>query len=149
VQQLGNIDPLTLCTRVGNSLHLLHPSTLRSCELIASTYWRAPIDSLANVSDLVEFTVLDIEPSGLTHGKWEMEDAQVATSGAFRSTGTYEDDHMMDFETASSTNQIFHTRTHLGGILQPGDAILGYHLSNTNFNSDVVYHRATFPTSPS
>lgn len=84
----------------------------------------------------MEFTVLDIEPSGRTHGKWVMADAQVALSGAFRSTGTYEDDRMMDYETASSTNQIFHTRTHLGGILQPGDAVLGYHLSNNNFNSD-------------
>ena len=135
-RQLGNIDPLTVCTRVGNSLHLLHPSTLRSCELISSTYWRAPFESLANISDLVEFTVLDIEPSGRTQGKWVMADAQVALSGAFRSTRVYEDDHMMDYETASSTSQIFHTRTHLGGILQPGDAVMGYHLSNANFNSD-------------
>jgi nonsense-mediated mRNA decay protein 3 len=135
-RQLGNIDPLTICTRVGNSLHLLHPSTLQSCELIGSTYWRAPFDSLANISDLVEFTVLDIEPSGRTHGKWVMADAQVALSGAFRSTKVYEDDRMMDYETASSTSQIFHTRTHLGGILQPGDAVMGYHLSNANFNSD-------------
>ncbi len=65
-----------------------------------------------------------------------MADAQVAMSGAFRSTGVYKDDRMMDYETASSTNQIFHTRTHLGGILQPGDAVTGYHLSNANFNSD-------------
>ncbi|KAH9061055.1 NMD3-domain-containing protein [Lactarius vividus] len=135
-RQLGNIDPLTVCTRVGNSLHFLHPSTLRSCELISSTYWRAPFDSLASISDLVEFTVLDIEPSGRTHGKWVMADAQVALSGAFRSTKVYEDDRMMDYETASSTNQILHTRTHLGGILQPGDAVMGYHLSNSNFNSD-------------
>ncbi|KAI9458620.1 NMD3-domain-containing protein [Lactarius psammicola] len=135
-RQLGNIDPLTVCTRVGNSLHLLHPSTLRSCELISSTYWRAPFDSLASISDLVEFTVLDIEPSGRTHGKWVMADAQVALSGAFRSTKIHEDDGMMDYETASSTSQIFHTRTHLGGILQPGDAVMGYHLSNSNFNSD-------------
>jgi nonsense-mediated mRNA decay protein 3 len=63
-------------------------------------------------------------------------DAQVAISGAFHSTETYEDDRVMDYETASSTNQIFHTRTHLGGILQPSDGVLGYHLSNTNFNSD-------------
>ncbi|KAI9438649.1 NMD3-domain-containing protein [Lactarius indigo] len=135
-RQLGNIDPLTVCSRVGNSLHLLHPSTLQSCELISSTYWRAPFDSLASISDLVEFTVLDIEPSGRTHGKWVMADAQVALSGAFRSTKVYEDDRMMDYETASSASQIFHTRTHLGGILQPGDTVMGYHLSNSNFNSD-------------
>jgi nonsense-mediated mRNA decay protein 3 len=121
---------------VGNSLHLLHPSTLRSCEVVASTYWRAPFDSLATVSDLLEFIVLDVEPSGKTRGKWVLADAQVALSGAFRSTGTYEDDRTMDYEMAASTNQIFHTRTHLGGILQPGDAVMGYHLSNTNFNSD-------------
>lgn len=84
----------------------------------------------------MEFIVLDVEPSGRTHGKWVMADAQVALSGAFRSTGAYEDDRMMDYETAASTNQIFHTRTHLGGILQPGDAVMGYHLSNANFNSD-------------
>ena len=65
-----------------------------------------------------------------------MADAQVALSGAFRSTKAHEDDRMMDYETASSTSQIFHTRTHLGGILQPGDAVMGYHLSNSNFNSD-------------
>lgn len=135
-RQLGNIDPLTVCTRVGNSLHLLHPSTLQSCEVIASIYWRTPFDSLASVSDLMEFIVLDVEPSSRTHGKWVMADAQVALSGAFRSTGAYEDDRMMDYETAASANQIFHTRTHLGGILQPGDAVMGYHLSNTNFNSD-------------
>jgi nonsense-mediated mRNA decay protein 3 len=84
----------------------------------------------------MEFIVLDVEPSSRTHGKWVMADAQVALSGAFRSTGAYEDDRMMDYETAASANQIFHTRTHLGGILQPGDAVMGYHLSNTNFNSD-------------
>ncbi|KAH9985491.1 NMD3 family-domain-containing protein [Russula vinacea] len=135
-RQLGNIDPLTVCTRVGNSLHFLHPSTLQSCELVASTYWRTPFDSLASVSDLMEFIVLDVEPSSRTHGKWVMADAQVALSGAFRSTGAYEDDRMMDYETAASTNQIFHTRTHLGGIIQPGDTVMGYHLSNSNFNSD-------------
>ena len=135
-RQLGNIDPLTICTRVGNSLHLLHPSTLQSCETLASIYWRTPFDSLANVSDLVEFIVLDVEPSSRTRGKWVLADAQVALSGAFRSTGAYEDDRMMDYETAASTNQIFHTRTHLGGILQPGDAVMGYHLSKSNLNSD-------------
>ena len=42
----------------------------------------------------------------------------------------------MDYENSSLANQIFHTRTHLGGILQPGDTAMGYFLSNSNFNSD-------------
>jgi len=46
------------------------------------------------------------------------------------------DDGMMDFESSGVTNQIFHTRTHLGSTLQPGDTALGYFLTNANYNSE-------------
>ncbi|TDL24889.1 NMD3-domain-containing protein [Rickenella mellea] len=130
---LSNVSPLTICARVGNALHLLDPATLQSVDVSATVYWRAPFDSLASVTDLVEFTVLDIEPSGPTRGKWVLADAQVAMSGAFRSAGGIEDS--MEFDEGT-VDQIYHTRTHLGGILQPGDTVLGYHLSRANFNSD-------------
>ncbi|KAH9947139.1 NMD3-domain-containing protein [Amylocystis lapponica] len=130
------INPLTLCSRVGNSLHLLDPATLQVAELSAQSYWRAPFDSLATISDLVEFTVLDIEPSGSTRGKWVLADAQVALSGAFRASAAGDDDGMDYDGGGGGADQIFHTRTHLGGILQPGDAVLGYHLTHANFNSD-------------
>ncbi|KAG1870153.1 NMD3 family-domain-containing protein [Suillus subalutaceus] len=113
-RQLSNISPLTICTRVGNSFQLLDPATLQTCEISAQVYWRAPFASLATVTDLVEFTILDVEPSGTVRGKWVSADAQ----------------------SSSVSTQIFHTRTHLGAILQPGDTALGYHLSNANFNSD-------------
>ncbi|TBU27951.1 NMD3-domain-containing protein [Dichomitus squalens] len=135
-RSLANISPLTLCVRVGNSLHLMDPATLQSAEITAPIYWRTPFESLASVTDLVEFTVLDVEPSGATRGKWVLADAQVALSGAFRShgaAGAGEDD-TMDYEGGG--DQIFHTRTHLGGILQPGDSAMGYFLTNANFNSD-------------
>ena len=67
-----------------------------------------------------------------------MADAQVALAGAFQSSAgkNAEDDSMMDFESSGLTNQIYHTRTHLGSILQPGDTALGYFLTNANYNSD-------------
>ena len=108
-------------------------------------YWRTPFDSLATVSELVEFTVLDIDPdSTRSKGKFLMADAQVALAGAFHSRGgtDAEDDSMMDFESSGLTNQIYHTRTHLGSILQPGDTALGYFLTNANYNSD---HFASLP----
>ncbi|KAI0075577.1 NMD3-domain-containing protein [Panus rudis PR-1116 ss-1] len=135
-RQMANINPLTLCCRIGNSIQVLDPQTLQSAEITSAVYWRTPFDSLATVSDLVEFTVLDIEPSGTSKGKWVLADAQVALSGAFKSSGIHEDDGMMDYESSTLTNQIFHTRTHLGGILQPGDTAMGYYISNANFNSD-------------
>lgn len=65
-----------------------------------------------------------------------MADAQVALAGAFRSHSGKEDEDKMDYDAVGVTNQIYHTRTHLGAILQPGDTALGYHLTNSNYNSD-------------
>jgi len=106
----------------------------------------------------VEFTVLDIEPDYTkSKGKLVMADAQVALAGAFRSTGKLEEDDAMDYNSAGQTSTIFHTRTHLGAILQPGDTVLGYHLSNANYNStdfsdlqahlipDIVLIKKTYP----
>ncbi|KAJ3727353.1 NMD3 family-domain-containing protein [Lentinula guzmanii] len=124
-RQLGNISPLTL----------LDPATLQTCEITSAVYWRNPFDSLATVTDLVEFTVLDVEADGRSRGKFVLADAQVALAGAFRS-GQGQDENSMDYESSGYTNQIYHTRTHLGGILQPGDTALGYFLTNSNYNSD-------------
>ncbi|KZT63397.1 NMD3-domain-containing protein [Daedalea quercina L-15889] len=132
---LANIAPLALCARVGNALHLLDPATLQSAELPAAAYWRTPFDALAGVADLVEFTVLDVEPSGQTRGKWVLADAQVALGGAFTSAGGAGEDDAMD-DGGGAASPILHTRTHLGAILQPGDTALGYHLTHANFNSD-------------
>ncbi|TFY51571.1 hypothetical protein EVJ58_g10494 [Rhodofomes roseus] len=108
-RSLSNIAPLTLCSRVGNSLHFLDPATLQFVELPAASYWRTPFDSLAGA------------PTSSN------------SPGAFTSGGGGAEDDAMDGGAAS---QILHTRTHLGAILQPGDAALGYYLTNANFNSD-------------
>jgi nonsense-mediated mRNA decay protein 3 len=135
-RQLSNINPLTVVARIGSSIQLLDPSTLQSCDITSQVFWRTPFEALANVTNLVEFTVLDVEPSGPIKGKYILADAQVALSGAFHSSGKHEDNGMMDYESSTITNQIFHTRTHLGAILQPGDTVLGYHLTNANYNSE-------------
>ncbi|KAF8628498.1 hypothetical protein AX15_003859 [Amanita polypyramis BW_CC] len=167
-RSLSNISPLVICTRVGSSVIVLDPATLQQADIPAQVFWRASFESLASVSDLVEFTVLDVEvdrkrPHRGGHGKTKyiMADAQVALAGAFRSKGgkgsAYDEDSAMDYEAFGETNQIYHTRTHLGAILQPGDTVLGYHLTLSNFNSpeyaalkvdrvpDVVLVKKTYP----
>jgi nonsense-mediated mRNA decay protein 3 len=130
---MSNINPLAVCVRVGNSLQLLDPTSLQAAEISSAAYWRTPFDSLATVSDLVEFTVLDVEPDGRARGKYVLADAQVALAGAFRAHNP-DDDDSMDYDGGRAA-QIYHTRTHLGAILQPGDTALGYHLTNANFNN--------------
>jgi nonsense-mediated mRNA decay protein 3 len=134
-RSLGNIAPLVLCTRVGNSIHVLDPATLQAAELSAVSFWRTPFESLAGAGELVEFTVLDIEPSGPVRGRHVLADAQVALAGAFRAGGAGARAHD-DNDEGRASDGIFHTRTHLGAILQPGDAVLGYVLTHANFNSD-------------
>ncbi|WRT63701.1 uncharacterized protein IL334_000624 [Kwoniella shivajii] len=145
----GNISPLTICSRVGNTIHLLDPMTLQQTDVTAPVYWRQPFDSLATVTDLVEFIVLDVEPSGPIRGKYVLADAQIVRSSG-NGNNNVDDEGMGD-------DGIFHTRTHLGGILQPGDTVLGYHLTNANFNDeafesldvdripDVILVKKTYP----
>lgn len=112
-------------------------ATLRTCDIPPQIYWRTPFESLASVTDLFEFTILDIEPDhSKSRGRFLMADAQVALAGAFRSNKGIPEDDAMDFESTAQANTIFHTRTHLGAILQPGDTALGYYISNANYNSD-------------
>ena len=123
--------------------------TLQQTDITPPVYWRQPFDSLATVADLVEFVVLDIEPSGPVRGKHVLADAQI-TRASGSGGQQLDDDGMGD-------DGIYHTRTHLGAILQPGDTVLGYHLTNANFNSedfealdqtripDVILVRKTYP----
>ncbi|KAL1961134.1 hypothetical protein VTO42DRAFT_3079 [Malbranchea cinnamomea] len=118
-KSLGNISPITLCYRVGTSVNLLDPSTLQTADVSANIYWRQPFQNLADIRELVEFIVLDIEPVGFSAGgKYHLAEATVARASDL-----------------GSNDQTYFTRTHLGGILHPGDSAMGYMLTGTNFNN--------------
>jgi nonsense-mediated mRNA decay protein 3 len=114
----GNITPLTLCYRIGTAINLLDPQTLQITDIPAPIYWRTPFKSIADVQELVEFVVMDLEPLGPTKGRFVLAEATVARASDLGSNST-----------------TYFTRTHLGGILHPGDSVLGYHLTGTNFNN--------------
>ncbi|KAK9463049.1 NMD3 family-domain-containing protein [Lipomyces oligophaga] len=116
----GNISQITLCNRVGNSVHLIDPITLDQMDLQSTTYWRQPFSTLSNSMNLTEFIVLDVEFTGFEKGKLALADVTVARSSDM------------------GRNDIsYYIRSHLGGILHPGDTVLGYFLSNVNFNHEL------------
>ncbi|KAL9939428.1 hypothetical protein V8E36_001245 [Tilletia maclaganii] len=143
---MANINQLVLCQRVNNSLRFLDPTTLQIVDLPADKYFREPFPSLCAIPELIEFLVLDIEPTGLrsANGKFEEADAQVSPMNA----GSF-----------GEADAVYHTRTHLGSLLQPGDSVLGYHLRVANFNSpewdalpparipDVILVKKSYPDS--
>ncbi|KAG8527440.1 ribosome-binding protein [Bacidia gigantensis] len=117
-KQIGNISPLTLCHRIGTTVNLLDPQTLQTADIPAPIYWRSPFGSLADVQELVEFVVMDIEPTTIQKGRFQLAEATVARAS--------------DLGVNDTT---YFTRTHLGGILHAGDSVMGYNLSGTNFNN--------------
>jgi nonsense-mediated mRNA decay protein 3 len=119
-RKIGNISPLTLCHRIGTSVNLIDPSTLQTADVDTSVYWRTPFRPLADVQDLTEFIVLDIEPLGTQKGRFFLAEATVARASDM-----------------GSNDSTYYTRTHLGGVLHVGDSVLGYHLSGTNFNNEL------------
>ncbi|CAM0140809.1 unnamed protein product [Umbelopsis sp. WA50703] len=118
-QSLGNITQLVLCSRVGNSIHVLDPNTLQTAEISSNVYWRAPFFSLAASKNMVEYYVLDVETLGPVRGKNVLADVHVA--------------RMSDF---GRNDTAFIARSHLGALLNPGDTVMGYDLTRSNFNDD-------------
>ena len=115
---LGCVNQLQLCSHVTNTLHLLDPFTLHTCDLTASVYWRQPFDSLCSHRDLLAFIVLDVNPLHVPHdNKHTLADVQLAK--------------ISDFGTNDIT---YYTRTHLGHLIKSGDTVLGYELATTNLN---------------
>ncbi|GAB00009.1 uncharacterized protein L969DRAFT_99961 [Mixia osmundae IAM 14324] len=144
-RSLSNIGQIVVCTRVGNSIHLIDPVTLHTADITAPVYFRAPFPPLAPLSGAVEFVVLDIEPTQhppkvAGKGRFMLADAQVTPI-----SGTMESD------------TIYHTRTHLGAVLKAGDTVMGYQLHSANFNNtawdslktdripEVILVRKTYP----
>ncbi|KAI5954450.1 NMD3 [Candida jiufengensis] len=117
---MGNISRLVLCNKVNNAMQFLDPFNLQTADLSSQVYWRSPFPSLLDATQLVEFVVLDVEPTGDVKGKHVLADIEVSRASDL-----------------GSNDQSFYVRSHLGAILHPGDSCLGYYLSNTNFNSEL------------
>ncbi|KAJ5366398.1 hypothetical protein N7541_000339 [Penicillium brevicompactum] len=118
-RSLGNISPLALCHRVGNAVNLIDPQTLQTCEVPTAVYWRNPFKNLADITELREFIVMDIESTGQSNGRYLLSEVTVArASDLGRNDVTY------------------FTRSHLGNVIHVGDSVLGYHLTGANYNND-------------
>lgn len=114
-KSLGNISPLVLCHRIGTSVYFVDTNTLQTADLNPDIYWRAPFFALADANDLVEFMVLNTEPTGPSKGKYLVADVEVTRIDDMEKT--------------------YHVRTHLGRFLHAGDSVMGYMLTGANFNN--------------
>lgn len=120
-QQLGSISPLLLCSRVTTACHFIDPNTCQRAELQSSPFWNDPFVSLLNQKQLIEYYVVDVEKShDHKQGKAQLCDVHVSRMN----------------KAGELSSSILITRSHLGGILKPGDIALGYDLTSLNVGSD-------------
>lgn len=117
-KQYGNISPLLFCHKIGTSVYLMDPQTLQTADISSPIYWRAPFTALADTQELIEFMVMDIEHTPTRNGKWLLAEVTVAKSSDL-----------------GVNDKTYFTRTHLGGLLQAGDSVMGYLLNGSNFNN--------------
>ncbi|XP_037410321.1 60S ribosomal export protein NMD3-like [Triticum dicoccoides] len=127
---LGGLGPLVLCVRVTDTLALLDASTHRVVSLGIKDYDRHRFEPALTSRQLVEYVVLDVDPSPATG------DTKAARFG-YRTA-------YMQVARASELGRskaVVTVRTHLGHLLGPGDRALGYDLRGANANNlDVDSH---------
>ncbi|KAH3669394.1 hypothetical protein OGAPHI_001515 [Ogataea philodendri] len=119
-KSMGDLAQLVVCSKVSNTVQFIDPLTLKTGDLSSSVFWRSPFATLADSSQLVEFIVLDVDPTGVRNGRWLLADITVARASDM-----------------GVNDQEYYVRSHLGGILHPGDSAMGYFLTNSNFNNDL------------
>nr|XP_002735759.1 PREDICTED: 60S ribosomal export protein NMD3-like [Saccoglossus kowalevskii] len=127
-QSLGNIGQICLCQRVSNLIHIIDPTSLQIADVTAPVYWRTPFNSLCELKNLTEYIVLQIEPiamKDMRHQKGQ---------GAKSYKHILADVWVARSQDLGINDAQFHTRTHLGHLLNPGDTVLGFDFLNANVN---------------
>jgi len=120
--QLGNISPLVLCTKVSNILYFIDPFTAQVTEIPEpSRYWSYAFKSISTRDLLTEFIILDIDIIDRKPNKYALAEATVARA-----------------DSMGTSDKTFFTVTHLGNILNIGDSVYGYDLENSNFNENDI-----------
>ncbi|XP_058793642.1 60S ribosomal export protein NMD3 [Phymastichus coffea] len=130
VHQLGGINPICLVYKVTSGIHLIDVSSGQVTEVSANVYWRQPFNSICNPKQLKEFVVIDIEPIK------DKEIKRFPGQGHISKKHVIADIWVVKSEDLGLDQNTIHARTHLGGILKPGDSVLGYTLSENNINDD-------------
>lgn len=146
-----------LCTRVSALLTLTDPSTLREAHLDANQYWRGspPLRALLGSRQLVEYVVLDVEPvetmtaaevreaaraGAMSAATMTMGGVSYAASEAGANTKRFA---LADVTVARKSDfgqndRVATVRSHLGALLKPGDAALGYDLAAAAPSDDAL-----------
>merc|ERR1712226_17163 len=125
---LGGIGQLCVVYKVTHILHLIDPNTCQFAEINANSYFKSPFKSLIRPRQLVEYTIINIEPIP------EHERRKFSGQGAISRKHILADAWVVKSSELGMNDDTIHCRTHLGHILHPGDTAMGLDMRNCNAN---------------
>lgn len=132
----SNISPLVLAKRVGGSIFVVDPLTGERTDINSEKYWRFNFPAMLSSRSLIRYIVLNVEP--VLHE--QRPSARMKRVGETQSTTRMISrlaECVVVRERDFGNNDIqFTCLTHLGPLLSPGDIVMGYDLSSSNFNLD-------------
>jgi len=126
---LGGISQICVVNKVSQSVHLIDPNTCQFADVTAMTYFKQPHQSLCRQKDLVEYTVINIEPIRLK------ERHTFSGQGRISQKHQLADCWVVKSSELGMTDDTVHCRTFMGFILNVGDTALGLDLKNSNVNN--------------
>jgi len=116
----GGGTAVAICTKLQNTVTLTNPFTGESANLHESKYWANQFTAVATSREMIEFLVIDVFPLDYSaNDATSIREVEVARMG--------------DLE---SNDERFILISHLGGLMQPGDSVLGYDFANHNINDE-------------
>ncbi|XP_076298725.1 60S ribosomal export protein NMD3 [Lasioglossum baleicum] len=128
--QLGGINSICLVYKITNAIHLIDVASGQIAEVNSTVYWRHNFNSICDPKQLIEYTVMDIEPIQFKDRKF------FPGQGAISNKHVIADVWLVRSCDLGINDNLIHTRTHLGHILKPGDTALGYAITDSNINDD-------------
>jgi len=128
---LSGAASLMLCHKVSNAIRLVDPQTLRGYDVPPDAYFKRPFTTVCSRAHMTEYMVLNVE-------LLEEKEKQTATPAKHHvpGRGKYA---VGDVEVArvcdlGVNDERFIVRSHIAGVLRPGNYVLGYNLRSVNIS---------------
>jgi len=125
---LSGAAPLMLCHKVSTAIRLVDPLTLRSYNVPPAEYFKRPFPVVCSRNHLTEYMVLNSEVEEKVQGGSTPARHHVPGKGKY-AVGDVEVARISDLGVNDERHIV---RSHLAGVLKPGNHVLGYDMRSVN-----------------
>lgn len=149
MNSFGRPFPLLLVVKITSHIIAVDVHSWRVIEITSDEYWRAPMRPLMMSKNLTEYLIMDAEPFSDTSA--HSTASQTAIYSTTFSSSVYASKVSLVRLTLTKcddpTMKEYECVSYLGHILNPGDKVWAYDVSNANFDDEEIFakHKHKLP----